>query len=303
MGGNPLMAPVEFFLCAACAAAAAACLVVVLRRRRERAAFWRTGGVEEHLTTAGRVAQLVAPLSQCVPARLLDLLSPDARKRTEALLLASGASDTIDIRAFVALRAAAAVAGCAWALVVLPGPVFVCAAAGIALGAAGPLAWLRARARRRRGAIERELPGALDWLALSVEAGEGFAQALGRIAAQLAPGLLRSELSRLDAAIRMGATRREALTAMARRAQVPAVSSLVALLVQADLLGTGIGPVLRVSAERLRLERFARAERAGVVAGQKALLPLVLCIMPATFVIVFGPLAVRVATGGMAALI
>ena len=154
----------------------------------------------------------------------------------------------------------------------------------------------------RSGAIERALPGVLDWLALSVEAGEGFAQALARIAAQLAPGPLCDELACLDAGIRMGATRRDALAAMARRAQVPAISSLAALLIQADLLGTGIGPVLRVSAERLRLERFARAERAGVVAAQKALVPLVFCIMPATFVVVFGPLVVRVATGGIAAL-
>lgn len=152
--------------------------------------------------------------------------------------------------------------------------------------------------RRRRAAIERDLPGMLDWLALSVEAGEGFAQALDRIAARLAPGPLREELGRLGADIQTGMPRRAALKLLSRRADVPALSSLCALLIQADVLGTGIGAVLRSVSGRLRTERFARAERRGVIAAQKALLPLILCIMPTTFIVVFGPLIVRLVTEG-----
>lgn len=153
-------------------------------------------------------------------------------------------------------------------------------------------------ARSRRRAIERCLPGVLDWLALSVEAGEGFAQALSRISAQMAPGPLREELGRLNAELQTGVVRRVALRSLSARAHVPALSSFCALLIQADVLGTSIGPVLRGVSQRLRSERFARAERQGIAAAQKALFPLVLCIMPATFLVVFGPLIVRLVTEG-----
>jgi tight adherence protein C len=109
-------------------------------------------------------------------------------------------------------------------------------------------------------------------------------------------------MASLDAALRMGTPRREALATLGRRSRAPSLASLCALLVQADRLGAGIGPALRATSARLRAARFARAERRGAIAAQMALIPLIVCIMPATFIVVFGPLVVRVATGGVAAL-
>ena len=69
------------------------------------------------------------------------------------------------------------------------------------------------------------------------------------------------------------------------------ISSFVALLVQADELGASIGPVLRAQSELLRTQRFQAAEKAGAQAAQKILFPLVFCILPAVFIVIFGPIA------------
>ena len=65
------------------------------------------------------------------------------------------------------------------------------------------------------------------------------------------------------------------------------------------MLGAPIANLLRDEASSLRFERFQNAERVGQVAAQKLLFPLVFCIMPVVFLVVFGPLAVQLAQGGL----
>jgi pilus assembly protein TadC len=162
--------------------------------------------------------------------------------------------------------------------------------------------WLALKIRARRESIQRDLPFALDMMTLCVEAGLDLAQAMRRVGERLRDGPLANELRLVDSAFRTGASRSEALSRMTRPGGDPALSSLATLLIQADRMGSGVGPILRGSSARLARERFLRAERRGAYASQKALLPLVLCIMPATFVVVFGPIAVRLITGGVEAL-
>ena len=83
--------------------------------------------------------------------------------------------------------------------------------------------------------------------------------------------------------VRLGTPRAEALKAFATRVEIPEVSSFVSVLVQADMLGASIGPVLQSQAVRMRVERFQRAEKEGARATQKILIPLVLFIFPAVW--------------------
>ncbi len=211
----------------------------------------------------------------------------------------AGLPERFDADLLLLLCAAFAAAGAIWgALVIGSGAgICVCACAGASMV---PLL-LSARARRRQEAIERALPFVLDGIVLAVEAGLDFNAALARVVAGAQPGPLRDELGIAQRDLRMGATRREALTALARRVPMPAMASVVALVTQADRLGARLGPVLRVAADRQREARLARAERRGAAASTMALIPLVFCIMPATFIVVFGPLVVRFVTGGIEA--
>jgi tight adherence protein C len=147
--------------------------------------------------------------------------------------------------------------------------------------------------KKREKAIIRALPGSVDVLSLSVEAGLEFLMAIRRLVERGSPGPLRDELATILNDIRLGQTRSEALKAFAKRVEVPEVSSFVSVLVQADALGASIGPVLGQQAERMRTERFQRAEKEGAKASQKILFPLVLCIFPAVLVVILGPVALN----------
>lgn len=144
--------------------------------------------------------------------------------------------------------------------------------------------------RKARGKrILRALPGAVDVLSLSVEAGLEFLIALQRLVERSLSGPLRDELATVLSDIRLGSNRSHALKTMASRLEMPEISSFVSVLVQADSLGASIGPVLQQQAVRMRVERFQRAEKEGAKAAQKILFPLVLCIFPAVLVVVLGP--------------
>lgn len=152
--------------------------------------------------------------------------------------------------------------------------------------------------RRARGKqIVRNLPGAVDILSLSVEAGLEFLIAVQRLVERGAMGPLRDELATLLNEIRLGTSRSEALKTMGARLEIPEVTSFVSVLVQADMLGASIGPVLKSQAERMRVERFQRAEKAGGQATQKILFPLVLFIFPAVLVVIIGPVVLQFVYG------
>lgn len=292
----------EFMMSMALAGIAAAAAALALHQFVERRRAWRLGGLEAPAGIRSPFLGALIPISNRISPLAVRLMNPKRRDRIERSIIAAGLDDLMDAPRFFAIQIFVALASSSFFALCLPWNAAACAAAGGALGWGYTALWLGGRVRQRREAIELALPGALDWLALSVEAGQDFAQALAKVSSHLRAGPLKNELARLDSAMRMGSPRREALSAMARRANVPSLVSFCALLIQADRLGTGIGPVLRTVADRLRTERFARAERRGMAAAQKALLPLVLCIMPVTFIVVFGPLIARLVAGGFDAL-
>jgi len=165
-------------------------------------------------------------------------------------------------------------------------------------GAVAPLLWLRDRIRARRTAISRALPYSLDLLTLSVEAGLDFVAALGRVVEKGRRGPLADELSVTLKELRLGRLREEALRDLAVRVGLPALTSFARALAQADRLGTPLSRVLRVLSTQLREERTQRAEKLAGEAPVKLLLPLIGCIFPTLFLMLFGPIAYQVFLGG-----
>ena len=61
-----------------------------------------------------------------------------------------------------------------------------------------------------------------------------------------------------------------------------------------DLEGRGISALEAATlTDRMRSERFQAAEKRGAEAATKILFPLILFIMPATFIIILGPIVLR----------
>jgi tight adherence protein C len=79
---------------------------------------------------------------------------------------------------------------------------------------------------------------------------------------------------------------------------IPEITSFVAVLIDAEASGASISKVLKDQSIQMRLERFVRAEKAGAKASQQILIPLMLFILPAVFIMVFGPVAVSFIYGG-----
>ncbi|MFL5311301.1 MAG: type II secretion system F family protein [Myxococcales bacterium] len=165
-------------------------------------------------------------------------------------------------------------------------------------GAAVPLLWVRDRARARRAAMARALPYHLDLLTLSVEAGLDFAAALAKVVEKAREGPLSDELSIALKELRLGRVREDALRDLAARAGMPALTSFAHALAQADRMGTPLGKVLRVLSAQMRAERTQRAEKLAGEAPVKLLLPLIGCIFPTLFLMLFGPIAYQMFLGG-----
>jgi len=170
---------------------------------------------------------------------------------------------------------------------------------GLALfGFVFPDQWLNGRVHLRQKEMLMAMPYVMDLLTLSVEAGLDFVAGLGKVVEKSAPNALIDELRLTLQEMQVGNTRQVSLRNLAFRCQMTEISSFVSLLVQADELGASIGPVLRAQSDLLRTQRFQRAEKAGAAAAQKILFPLVLCILPAVFIMIFGPIGLSFLYGG-----
>jgi tight adherence protein C len=158
----------------------------------------------------------------------------------------------------------------------------------LVIGFVLPGIWLGSRIRRRQNEIVKTLPDALDLLTISVEAGLPFDGAMQRVAEKWDNEISRA-FQRVVAETRVGKSRRDALRAMADRAEVSDMTSFVAALVQADQLGISIAKVLRIQSEQMRIKRRQRAEEKAHQAPVKMLFPMVFLIFPSIWIVILGP--------------
>jgi len=168
-------------------------------------------------------------------------------------------------------------------------PIWMSAAV-LLFGLQFPDIWLNGEVKRRQGLIRRSLPYVMDLLTLSVEAGLDFVQGVGKVCEKARRSPLIEELSFFLGEIQLGSSRQQSLRNLSWRADMQEIRSFSALLIQADILGASVGPVLRAQSDLIRTRRFQSAEIEGAYAAQKILFPLIICIMPAVFVVIFGPI-------------
>jgi len=152
-----------------------------------------------------------------------------------------------------------------------------------------PSVWVNGRRKWRHEEIRLQLPFVIDLLTLSTEAGLDFIGALQKVVEKTRSGPFVNEIERMIQQIQLGTTRSDAMRDMGWRIDLTEVSSLIAVLVTADQMGSPLGAVLRVQSDLIRTQRFTNAEKKGAAASQKLLFPLIFFIMPAVFIMIFGP--------------
>jgi tight adherence protein C len=161
-----------------------------------------------------------------------------------------------------------------------------------------PNLWLDGMMKTRHRDIELALPFVIDLMTLSTEAGLDFVGAIQKVVEKAQTSPITEELDRCLKEIQLGASRADALRNMAWRINMDSISSFVAILVTADQMGASIGSVLRAQSDLLRNARFLKAEKAGAAASQKILFPLIFLILPAVFIMIFGPVVLSFVYGG-----
>lgn len=149
----------------------------------------------------------------------------------------------------------------------------------------------KAQKNIRTLSVQQDMPFFIDLLALSVEAGLDFFGAIQKIVDKVADenSVLAEEFKTVLKDIKIGSSKTDALKEMAARLDMPEITSFVAVLIDAEATGASISQVLKDQSVQMRLERFVRAEKAGARASQLILLPLMGFILPAVFIMVFGP--------------
>ena len=228
-----------------------------------------------------------------------------SREKLNRRLAMAGRPGDITAEAFIGLRVLVALLSAAVAMVVslavAGGAVSVILGTAITLlGFRLPNIWLLRRISARQAEIRASLPDALDLITVSAEAGLAFEAALARLSTRMT-GALAEEFELMLREIGLGKTRRQALRDLADRNDVAELRTFVAVIVQTDELGGDIGGVLRSQALASRTRRRQTAQKKALQAPVKMVFPLVLFILPATFVVILGPAALQILpmiTGG-----
>ena len=271
--------------------------VVTLPERQRRALVRRAahyGAARTAPATRERQSlheRMLVPVSGRIAGLMLRLNPRESLDQVQQRLLAAGMRD-VSPSGFLAAKAILAGVGLVLGLVLF-------AVAGAQTGVLLTLAFVAggwivpgwivgSKATRRREEIGRELPDALDLLAVSVEAGLGFDGAIAKLTEHM-EGSLVDELSLALGEMRVGESRSEALRKFAGRVDTPEVSAFVRSIIQADQLGISLGKILRVQATDSRLKRQAAAEEKAMKAPIKMLFPTVAFIFPAMFIVILGP--------------
>ncbi|MCA9872388.1 MAG: type II secretion system F family protein [Ardenticatenaceae bacterium] len=165
---------------------------------------------------------------------------------------------------------------------------------GAALGFYLPAMFLRSMIDRRKQSIIKKLPDALDLMTICVDAGLTFNAAMQKVSEKW-DDPLSDEFGRVIYEMQLGKSRRQALKDMSDRTDVPDVTSFIAAVLQAEQLGVGIGKVLRIQSEQMRVRRRQRAEERAQQAPVKMTFPLVFLIFPSIFIVLLGPAGIQVA--------
>lgn len=160
-----------------------------------------------------------------------------------------------------------------------------------AIGYYLPEIYLSIRTKSRRQSMQMALPDIIDLLIICAESGLGMDAAINRVSREgaVASGELAEEFYLTALEVRAGAGRANALSNLAVRANFEDMNSFVTMLLQADKFGTSLTSSLRVQSDLMRVKRMQRAEEAAAKVPVKMLIPLVLFIFPALFIVLLGP--------------
>lgn len=285
--------PVFSLLAALCAGISCGCVVCFLGRRISEVGVEKKRDFGEKRVPL--VFRLVLPFAGVTRRIASSAGAAPWRKAEQVRLNMAGYSDVFTPEDFIAIRLLFG----AIALVLLfvgafSGRIMIPFLMGVLI-AVYPGVWISSTIKARQLSIMKALPNLLDLLTLSVESGRDLLSSLRDILVRRRPDALGEELMLAFREIQLGRKRSDALRAMAERVRQIDLTATVNAICQADELGVSIGQQLRIQSDMQRAKRFSLAEKIANEASVKIIIPVVLFILPAVFIILLGPLLLQTA--------
>ena len=237
---------------------------------------------------------LFSPVFESLAQALASALG--GAEAVERRLRQSGSSRTVE--AFRSEQLAWALIAAAAALLVVVGtplgrgwPVIVQIAAPVTAAAAGVVlrdTVLKRAATARLARIDSELPTILEFLTLSLAAGEGILDALRRVSGSTS-GELSREFAGLINDVHAGVSVTTALTELSRRMRLTSLTRFVDQVVGAIDRGSPLAEVLRAQAQDGREEAKRTLLEAAGKKEVAMMVPLVFLILPMTILFAIFP--------------
>lgn len=170
----------------------------------------------------------------------------------------------------------------------LPGPGVLLAPLLCFVGHRSPVVLEHRASRRRRAAMDAQIPQLLDLLAAASSAGLSGQLALRRSLVALGDPLASKLADALDA-VDLGARWRDELAAAAERLELPDLRRTVAALSRTETLGASLADSTAELAASVRAARRAAVTERARTAPVKMLFPLVFLVLPAFLLLTVVP--------------
>ncbi|MFZ2990690.1 type II secretion system F family protein [Ideonella sp.] len=244
--------------------------------------------------------RMLWPLINILANTFAFMLRPERAASIQAKLCKAGQEYALTPLQFFGGKLVGALVGAGIGMVLAgEGTLLMGLIGGGLLGYVYPDLWLSDHTKVRNLAILKALPFFLDIVTLSIESGLNLTGALQKSVDKCKPGPLLVEINRVLRDVRAGKPRLEALRDMGERLDYAPMSSLVSALVQGELMGSSLAPILRSQSDQRRTERFQRAEKLAMEAPVKMLGPLIMFIFPCTFIVLGFPIAMKFMGSGL----
>jgi tight adherence protein C len=169
------------------------------------------------------------------------------------------------------------------------------------LGMQAPMFYLNKRIQSRQLSINRAFPDGLDLLLICVESGMSVEMAFRKVATEIGSQSipLAEEFTLTTAELSYLSERRTAYENLQKRTGLESVKSVCLALAQSERYGTPLGATLRVMAQENRDARMMEAEKKAAALPPMLTVPMILFFLPVLFVIILGPVGMRIGQMGI----
>lgn len=165
----------------------------------------------------------------------------------------------------------------------------------VLVGAAAPGIYIKNIATKRKAAMQKGLPDAIDLMVICAEAGLSLDATMLRVSREMSRSCpeLSDELGLTSVELGFLPERRKALENLNIRTDMPSIRGLVNTLQQTEKYGTPLAQSLRVLSAEYRDQRMMKAEEKAARLPAIMTVPMIVFIMPALFIVLIGPAILR----------